>query len=99
MKRSVATLSLAVVLVLALAAPSDAWWRGGFWWGPPFWFYPRPYVVVPAPIVVPAPVVVPPPAYVRPVPAQGYWYYCASAKAYYPSVGSCPEEWVKVRPR
>jgi hypothetical protein len=28
--------------------------------------------------------------------APGYWYYCQSYGAYYPNVGSCPEEWVPV---
>ena len=28
--------------------------------------------------------------------APGYWYYCRSYGAYYPSVESCPEEWVPV---
>lgn len=31
-------------------------------------------------------------------PTQAYWYYCASAKAYYPSVQKCPEPWIKVPP-
>jgi hypothetical protein len=26
----------------------------------------------------------------------GYWYYCPSYGAYYPSVTSCPEAWVPV---
>src|SRR6185437_5284501 len=40
----------------------------------------------------------PPPA---PPAPTAYWYYCSSAKQYYPTVPSCPEEWVKVpeRPR
>jgi Protein of unknown function (DUF3300) len=32
-------------------------------------------------------------------PAQAYWYYCSSARAYYPTVPTCPEPWVKVPPR
>jgi hypothetical protein len=36
----------------------------------------------------------PPPAYVPPT----YWYYCASAGAYYPYVPSCPEGWITVAP-
>ena len=28
--------------------------------------------------------------------APGYWYYCQSYGAYYPSVTSCPEAWVTV---
>ena len=41
----------------------------------------------------------------RPGPApapsapQAYWYYCSASKAYYPSVQSCAEPWVKVPPR
>jgi hypothetical protein len=40
----------------------------------------------------------PPPA---PQAPTAFWYYCSSAKGYYPTVPSCPEEWVKVpeRPR
>jgi len=29
-------------------------------------------------------------------PYPDYWYYCQSAGAYYPYVGTCPEEWVPV---
>jgi hypothetical protein len=32
-------------------------------------------------------------------PPPAYWYYCVSAKAYYPSAPTCPEEWVKVPAR
>jgi hypothetical protein len=32
-------------------------------------------------------------------PAQSYWHYCPSARAYYPTVPTCPEPWVKVPPR
>jgi len=32
-------------------------------------------------------------------PAQAFWYYCSSARAYYPTAPSCPEPWVKVPPR
>ena len=32
-------------------------------------------------------------------PSQSYWYYCSSARAYYPTVPTCPEEWIKVPPR
>jgi hypothetical protein len=30
--------------------------------------------------------------------APGYWYYCPSYGAYYPSVTSCPDAWVAVPP-
>ncbi len=39
----------------------------------------------------PAPALTPPP--------QTYWYYCPSAKNYYPNVQACSEAWVKVPPR
>ncbi len=75
---------------------------GPGYWGPyPYWWYPPPYYAYPPPYYPPAPVVVEqPPAYVEQQPpapaAQGYWYYCTSAKAYYPNVQNCSEAWVKV---
>ncbi len=59
-----------------------------FWWGPWWWDYPPPYAY-------PPPVVVGPPVY----EPQSYWYYCPSAKAYYPTAPTCPEAWIKVAPR
>jgi len=32
-------------------------------------------------------------------PAEAYWYYCASANAYYPHVRDCPEGWQRVAPQ
>lgn len=82
--------------------------------GPPwpyYYVYPRPYYYVyerPTVIVPPEPVYVerpaaappppPPPAPPAPAPTSS-WYYCASAKAYYPTVPTCAEPWVKVPPR
>jgi len=65
------------------------WWGPGFWWGPPYAYAP--------PVVV----LNPPPVYVAPAPApaNGFWYYCQSAGAYYPNVATCPEPWVQVLPR
>jgi hypothetical protein len=65
----------------------------------PFWYYPPGYVYPPPPVVVEEP-----PVYIQqesPAPSepQSYWYYCASAKAYYPSVQQCPEAWIPVPPR
>jgi hypothetical protein len=31
-------------------------------------------------------------------PPQAYWYYCPSAKAYYPDVPKCREAWIRVPP-
>ncbi len=83
-----------------------------FWWGAPYpyWYYPYPYypyyVYPPAPPVVvyqQPPIYIqqqsPPPQALPPAPAESYWYYCQSAKAYYPSVPQCPEAWIKVPPR
>jgi hypothetical protein len=32
-------------------------------------------------------------------PAQGYWYYCHDARAYYPYVKECPAGWQRVAPQ
>ena len=45
-----------------------------------------------------------PPVYPEAAPApdappQAYWYYCPSARSYYPTSPTCPEVWVKVPPR
>ena len=32
-------------------------------------------------------------------PPESYWYYCPSARAYYPTAPTCPEPWIKVPPR
>ena len=36
------------------------------------------------------------PAIAEDAPANKYWYYCTSAKGYYPWVQSCPEGWRKL---
>jgi hypothetical protein len=112
--RKIAAVSLLVILLVAtFQAPVFAWSRGfhhgggfrghgvivvgpGCCWGPPWWYYdPPPYYVY-----APPPVVQEPPVYVeRPAPPESYWYYCPSTKAYYPSVPSCSEAWIKVPPR
>jgi hypothetical protein len=77
------------------------------WWGPYPYYYPAPYPYAApyaAPYVVqqPAPVIVEQaPNYVSqtPAPPQSYWYYCQSAKAYYPNVQTCAETWIQVPPR
>jgi hypothetical protein len=117
MRRLITASLLAVVLVLAVALPSDAWrssvsvYVGPGWWGPPYpyWYYPPPYYIyMPPPVVIreqpsiyiqqeSAPSLPPPPPAAQ--APQAFWYYCASAKGYYPSVPSCPEDWIKVAPR
>jgi hypothetical protein len=71
-----------------------------FYWGYPYWYPPPSYYVYTAPPAV----VQESPTYAQSTPApapapQAYWYYCASAEAYYPTAPSCPEPWVKVPPR
>lgn len=68
----------------------------------PFYYYPPPppYYYYPAPIMAPSA-----PAYIEQYPGQSapdpssYWYYCASANAYYPYVRDCPEGWQPVAPQ
>ena len=65
----------------------------------PWWYY-RPVYYYPPPVIVEEP-----PVYVQrqpgapPATAESYWYYCASAQGYYPTVQSCLEDWIKVPPR
>jgi hypothetical protein len=68
--------------------------RWGLWWlaGATWMFYPQPVYPYPQVVVQPAPVE---PVIVQPAPqttAQN-WYYCDSAKAYYPYVQACAEGW------
>ena len=35
---------------------------------------------------------------VAPAPPRSYWYYCASARTYYPYISTCPEGWMQVVP-
>ena len=75
------------------------------YWGYPYYYYPPPYYSYGPPTVV----MQQPPTYVQqevaplapaePPAPQAYWYYCSSTKAYYPSVQTCTEPWVKVPPR
>jgi hypothetical protein len=80
---------------------------GPFWWGPyPYWYYPPPpaYVYAPPAVVVQQPPVYveqnpPPPSAGAPAAPQQFWYYCQPSGAYYPSVQTCQEAWVKVPSR
>jgi hypothetical protein len=93
-------LALTAALLLVGASPGHAWYPGP-WWDPyPYWWYPPPYHDYPPYYYTPPAIVIePPPVYIeRPAPAA-YWYYCASAGAYYPSVSRCPEAWILVPPR
>jgi hypothetical protein len=114
MKKTLVVLLAALSVLAVTTTPGFAWnhWRGGvFIGGGPYWGYPYPYYYPPPYYVYPPPPVVieQPPVYVEQPPAPqaapaappAYWYYCPSARAYYPTAPSCPEEWVKVpeRPR
>ena len=105
MKKTVMVAVLAIGLLFVSVSPSFAWWHRG-WWGPGVWVVPPPVVVAPAPapvVVAPAPVIESPPVYAQQTPAEApaasYWYFCPSSRAYYPSVQSCSDAWVKVPPR
>jgi hypothetical protein len=80
-----------------------------FWWGYPYpypyYYYPPPYYYTPPPVVIQEP-----PVYVQqqvtptappapPAASESYWYYCQSARDYYPNVPTCSEAWIKVPPR
>jgi hypothetical protein len=56
-----------------------------FFWGPSF-------------VYAPPAVLAAPPVWVE-QGSYGYWYYCPSARAYYPYVAACPEPWVPVPAR
>jgi hypothetical protein len=61
--------------------------RYGWWWaGPDYWYW------YPAPVYYGYP---PPPAYIAPPGPAPHptWYYCDSAKGYYPYVRSCACVW------
>lgn len=79
------------------------WW-GPWWWGGPYpYAYPSAYYAPPYGAYPPGVVVEGPSVYIQRLPPQstesrGYWYYCASAQAYYPTVPECPEDWIKVPP-
>jgi hypothetical protein len=78
------------------------------WYSGYYGYYPPPYYAPYYPPVVTAPYA--PPTYVeqgspqtapapQAVPApQGFWYYCADSKAYYPYVNQCPSGWQRVSP-
>jgi hypothetical protein len=68
---------------------------GPWWYGPPAYYWPgydrsyAPYEAAPA---------AEPTVYIE-RRSDGYWYYCPSAGAYYPTAPSCPEAWVTVPAR
>jgi hypothetical protein len=108
MKLVKVTLALAMLLGAVASEPALAnHQRGGrvhfgFVFGGPLWYpYPYPYYAYPPVVVREAP----PTTYIEQgsaetAPAQqGYWYYCADSKAYYPYVKDCPGGWQRVAPQ
>lgn len=75
----------------------------GYWGGPAVVYAPSPVVVAPEPRVYvesdPAPVATPPPVSSAAPSAPQWWYWCASARGYYPYVASCAEGWQRVTPQ
>jgi hypothetical protein len=104
-----AAIALSVLATAGIAGQAHAWGRVGVWVGGPV-YYPYPYAPPPVPYYYypPPPVMVAPSApttYVEQgqpaadgAPAQqpGTWYYCESAKAYYPYVKQCASGWREV---
>jgi len=81
------------------------YWGGPWYYPPPAYYYPPyyPQVIVPTPQVYIEQQAAPaaPPAPAAPVAAApaNYWYYCATAKGYYPYVRECPGGWQRVLPQ
>ena len=109
MKRITSGITFGVLLLISLPALADH--RGGGHWsyghheGSLGWWWVVPAAILYSSVAYPPPVTVinqQPPVIVAPqasAPAQPpaqFWYYCDSAKGYYPYVPSCPEAWKPV---
>lgn len=75
------------------------YWGGGYW-GYPYYggYYPSTTIVVPAEPRVYVERDSAPSAPADAAPQQ-WWYWCASAKGYYPYVSTCSEGWQRVPPQ
>ena len=91
-----------VRLGVYIGAPHVAVRLSPYYWPSPYYAYPYPPAYVYPPVVI-APAA--PPVYVEQYPAPpapapqaaaSEWYYCASARAYYPYVGECAQPWQRV---
>lgn len=84
---------------------SHTHWSFGFAfggaWGYPWYPYTVPYYDYPSPAYYPPPIYyVPPPQTVTSSEPDGYWYYCAASKSFYPYVKECADgRWERVEPR
>src|SRR5262247_2226898 len=70
---------------VVVVGPGCCWW--GPWWGWG-WGWPGPVYAQPQVIVQPAPVIVDSGAQSS-TPAESFWYFCPSTRAYYPNVSGC----------
>ncbi len=90
-----ARFGLYIGVPLAIGAASYHYGNyGARYYAPPAYYYPpmAPIVVNPAPVT-----------YIEQAPqvaasqqSNGYWYYCDSARGYYPYVKDCPSGWQPV---
>jgi hypothetical protein len=112
MRTAALALLIAVVGVL-VSEPADAHRRTrvtvgvGFGFGYPYWgpwgpwgpwYYPPPYYY-PAPVVIRSePVNYIEQGVSQPADQGSWWYYCDTAKGYYPYVKECPSGWQRVPP-
>ena len=90
---------------------SFGFWGGPGFWGPGYWGPGFGYWGPPAVVYAPAPeprvwvesdqaVATPPVSSVPSDPnAPQWWYWCGSARGYYPYVSSCTEGWQRVAPQ
>jgi len=92
----------------------SGYWRGGYWgsaWGPGWGYWGAPVYTSPVVMVQEPQVWVEnnQPASTTPLPTpqaapsnpstQQWWYWCTSARGYYPYVASCAEGWQRVAPQ
>lgn len=104
MRTSVRWLGIVALALLVVTAPSPAraggHGRGGRGWhGHHSHHHFHGGLVVVAPLWLDYPDFywyLPPVDYVE---RPAYWYYCPSARAYYPAVPECDEPWILVPPR
>lgn len=105
--------ALALLSMAAPAQAHGRHWHGGvhlsfgvpypYYWGPRYYYYPPPPAYYYPPVaVVPSS----PPVYIErddaapsAEPKATWWYWCASAKGYYPYVKECAGGWQRVPPQ
>lgn len=94
---------------------SLGYWGGPRYWGPGYWgpgwgYWGPPVAYAPPVVIVPqeprvwiesdqASAPTPPVPSSSDANAPQWWYWCASARSYYPYVGTCAEGWQRVPPQ